>query len=110
MRRFSIELTAGASFAAPMMATIGVLSGKANSWIVFASVLLAATGAVGLALACRRDAPAAVIVKRIVALILLGVSVPVLSSIASAAAEHGSWGVSLGAALAFALICFGLSR
>jgi hypothetical protein len=110
MRRHFIEIAATAVFAGPMLATIGAINGKANSWIFVGSILVAAAGAAGIAFACRQEVSLAVRLKRILALALLGVVVPVFSGIAIAAAEVGAWGVAIGAVLAFVLVTFGLSR
>ena len=110
MRRHIIELAATAVFTGAMLAAIAVLSGKENSRIIGASILVATAGGVGLVFTCRRDTSVAVRVKRIVALVLLGVLVPVCSGVASAAADSGAWGIVVGAVLAFALAGFGLSR
>ena len=110
MRRHIIELAATAVFTGAMLATIAVLSRKESTWIIGASTLVAIAGGVGLGLACRRNTSVAVRVKRIVALVLLGVLVPVFGVVASAAADSGAWGIVVGAVLAFALAGFGLSR
>ena len=110
MRRHFIEIAATAAFAGPMLAAIAAISGKANSWIFVGSLLVGAAGAIGIVFVFRRETSVTVRLKRILALALLGVIVPVLSGIAIAAAEIGSWGVSIGAALALVLVSFGLSR
>ncbi len=110
MRRLVIEGSAIAVLTGSMLIGISFRAGQGSPWITIAAAVAAGVGAVGIAIACRRGATVAVRARRVVALILFGLLVPVLGVVAGWAAELGTWGMWVTVALVFVAAVVGLSR